>query len=151
MQVIAKGSGVDAQRAQVGGDQFEPVAFLHSQLAYLPERRLPGGATRQRREDRHLVDQGRHLGGGHFRPPQSRSGARDQIGDRLAPLVPQVDALHVRSHSFQHDEEPRPGRVHADVFHEQLTALGQPGGRDHEGRGGGVAGHREPERGKADG
>ena len=151
VQVVATGLGVDTHRAQVGGDQFEPVALLHAQLAHLSERRLPGGATRQRREDRHLVDQGRHLGGGHFRPPERRSGARDQIGDRLAPFIPQVDALHVRSHPFQHDETPGPGRVHTDVFHPQLTAFREHSRGDEKCGGGGVAGHRKPERGKADG
>src|SRR5437764_2231494 len=38
VQVVATGVGVDTHRAQVGGDQFEPVALLHAQLAHLAER-----------------------------------------------------------------------------------------------------------------
>src|SRR3989449_3937664 len=77
-----------------------------SQLADFTEAGLARGSTRQHREDRHLVDQGRHFGRRDFGPAECGcGGARDQIGHRLTAFVPQVYALHVRPHPLERSEE----------------------------------------------
>src|ERR1051325_10157631 len=87
VQVIPLRLGGHANGAEIGGDQFEPVALFDPQLTDLAEHRLPLGTAREHREDRHLVHEGRHLRGGDDRAPEG-GGAGDQVGDRLPPPVP---------------------------------------------------------------
>ena len=122
MEVIPLHLSAQSHRAQIGCNQFETIALLHTQFPHFAKDRLACRATREHGEHRHLVHQRWDLGSGDFCPFERR-GPDEQIGDRLPAFIPQIDSLDVRTHAFEDNENTRPRRVHADVLYEQLAAV----------------------------
>src|SRR5467141_345793 len=150
VQIVSLNLGPKSHRAQIGGDQLEAIALLHTQFTHFAKDRLTCCATREHREHRHLVHQRWDLGSSDFCPFERR-GPDEQIGHGLSAFIAQIDSLDVRTHAIEDHENTRPRRVHADVLDEQLASFGDHGGSHHECSRRDVTRHGNVERRNTDG
>jgi len=63
-----------------------------------------------------------------------------EIGDRLATLIAQIDAVDARPHALQDDEKTGSRRIHTNVLDEELAAIRENRGSDEKGGAGRVSG-----------
>ena len=139
VQIILTYFGVDPHGPQIGRDELESIALFHAQLADFPKDRFPPRPARKDSEHRYLVDERRNFRGGYFGSFQV-GRTHHEIGDRLATLIAQIDAVDARPHALQDDQKTGSRRIHPNVLDEELAAIRENRGSDEKGGAGRVSG-----------
>ena len=117
LQAILRFRNLAAHRAKIGCNRRESIGLLHPQLACIRDDRFSLRKRAGNRQDRHFID---HVGdflASDLGATQTRATQLDRA-ERLR-IVALNDFMNLCAHSQQHPQDACPGRIQADVPHQQ--------------------------------
>ena len=132
VEAVVARADADTERTQAVRHALDAVRLLDAELGRAGQVAVAAGAAGGEREERQLVDESRHLLGGHVRRSQL-GRVHLEVADELTAGLAAVEDGDAGAHPLEHVEQARAPRIQTDVVDRQVGAREQ-GGRDDERR-----------------